>query len=93
MPLYDYKCECGYTGDHFGKLIDSVLPCPKCGGKMKRQISSRFGINMGPVGAYGRFDETLGVYVSTNKQHKEEMRKQGVSLKGDTPKPDGPAWV
>jgi hypothetical protein len=46
---------------------------------MKRQFHSNYGINMGPVGAYGYHDETLGKYISTNKQRKEEMSKQGVT--------------
>jgi putative FmdB family regulatory protein len=41
MPLYDYKCDkCGNEEELF-KPIDTptVLDCPKCGGKMKRQFS------------------------------------------------------
>jgi hypothetical protein len=45
---------------------------------MKRLISSTHGINMG-VGAYGYYDDNLQAYVSTNRQKKELMRKQGVS--------------
>ncbi|MHB8123161.1 MAG: FmdB family zinc ribbon protein [Desulfuromonadaceae bacterium] len=96
MPIYDFLCDkCGRMEERIKKPNETSYPCRDltCNGTMKRQFHSRFGINMGPVGAHGRWDETLGVYVSTNKQHEEEMRKQGVSLKGDTPKPDGLAWV
>jgi hypothetical protein len=45
---------------------------------MKREFHSQFGINMGPCGAYGYFDETLGKYISTNRERKREMARQGV---------------
>jgi hypothetical protein len=58
---------------------------------MKRLMSAPH-INMGPVGAYGYFDENLGKYIGTNTQRREEMRRQGVTEKGATPK-EGQAWV
>ena len=77
MPLYDYDCDCGWTGEIICP-IDASPPCPQCDGNMKRLISSTHGINMG-VGAYGYYDDNLQAYVSTNRQKKELMRKQGVS--------------
>ena len=79
MPLYDYLCpECGLVEDIIAKMDDKLLKHDKCGKTMIRQLHGRFGINMG-VGAYGYYDENLGTYISTNKQRREEMQKQGVT--------------
>ena len=78
MPLYDYLCPCGYKGEHITK-IDQFAKCPKCGKKMERQFSFTHGINMGASGAYGYYDTNLGCYISTNRQRREEMKRQGVS--------------
>lgn len=94
MPfrMYDFECkECGVQEIDVivckeQKSIDCV-----CGSKMKK-VFNTFNINMG-VGAYGYYDETLQTHVSTNKQRKEICRKQEVTPMGDTPKPDGDAWV
>ena len=87
MPIYDYECpNCGTVENIIAKMDDNTLVHDKCQGRMRRLISGSFYINMGPVGAYGYHDETLGKYISTNKQWREEMRKQGVTPKGDTPK-------
>lgn len=80
MPIYSYKCLCGYEADHVGKVDDKTMPCPECLGTMRRQFHSRFGISMG-VGAYGYFDENLGTYVRTNAHKREVMRQQGVTEK------------
>ena len=93
MPLYDYECKhCKEIIEDIIAHIDDDVPCPDCKRPMERLISGTFGINMG-VGAYGYFDETLDKYIHTNRQKREEMRKQGVTPKGDTPKPDGEVWV
>lgn len=90
--LFDFQCtECGYV---FEKIIkEGEKPaCPKCHMPTKKLMSAS-NFNMGAAGAYGYYDENLGKYISTNRQRKEEMRKQGVTEKGDTPKPSGQAWV
>jgi len=89
--MYDFKCtKCGYT---FERIVrrGEMPACPKCY-MPTEQMPSVVNINMG-VGAYGYYDETLDKYVSTNKDKREEMRKQGVTQKGETPKPTGEAWV
>jgi len=48
---------------------------------MKRLLHTQFGINMGAAGAHGYYDENLGTYIGTNKQRREEMKKQGVTEK------------
>jgi len=91
MPVYDYQCDkCKkIEKDVIAKIIEERLPC-ECGSVMRRLMSCTHGINMG-VGSYGYYDETLGKGIGTNKQLREEMRKQGVTKKGDTPK-NGGAW-
>jgi len=42
MPLYEYQCEsCGTRLEHIQKFSDPLLEeCPKCGGKLRKLISS-----------------------------------------------------
>ena len=75
MPLYDYECKCGYTGEYLNHM-EHYEACPKCQTPMKRVFHSQYGINMG-VGAFGYYDENLGTYIHTNRQRREEMKKQG----------------
>jgi putative FmdB family regulatory protein len=78
VPLYDYDCpNCGYEELDFVCHVDDKVLCDKCGRKMNRRFPFTHGINMG-VGAYGYYDENLETYVATNKQRREEMKKQGV---------------
>ena len=78
MPLYEYKCRCGYTGDHIAK-VDEKLKCPLCLKVMERQMPFTHGINMGAAGAHGYYDPNLQCFIHTNRQRREEMKRQGVS--------------
>ena len=42
MPIYEYQClVCGTRTEHLQKFSDPPLPaCPKCGGEVKKLISS-----------------------------------------------------
>ena len=42
MPLYEYECEsCGTRLERIQKFSDPLLEeCPKCGGKLRKLISS-----------------------------------------------------
>lgn len=42
MPIYEYQClVCGTRTEHLQKISDPPLPaCPKCGGEVKKLISS-----------------------------------------------------
>jgi len=95
MPLYDYRCqECGtLQEDVLAKMKEQLRNCEECGGVMKRQMHSRFSINMGGVPTGGYYDSTLGAHVETVTQKKRLMQEQGVTEKGGTPKPNGGAWV
>lgn len=80
MPYYDYECkQCGCIGE-YRTHIDEYEKCPKCKIEMKRVIQP-VNFNMGAAGAYGYYDENLGTYINTNKQRREEMKKQGVTEK------------
>ena len=89
--LFDWECtNCGQVFERMVK--DGEKPaCPKCYMSTKKLMSAS-NFNMG-VGPYGYYDDQLGEYVSTNRQKRELMRKQGVTPKGETPKPNGDAWV
>ena len=81
MPLYDYTCKrCGYKGEHITGF-DEYPPCPKCKKKLTREMPFTHGVSMGAAGAYGYYDDNLGCYISTNRQRREVMRKQGVKEK------------
>lgn len=53
MPTYEYKCEkCGRF-EEFQRMSDEPLKsCPKCGGPVKRLISSNIGIIFKGSGFY-----------------------------------------
>ena len=79
MPLYDYQCpNCNHKDDFITKADDNQI-CPFCNFVMKRLISFTHGVNMGAAGAYGYYDDNLQTYIHTNKQRREEMKKQGVN--------------
>lgn len=79
MPLYDMLCpRCHKTEERIAK-IDEAVQCSHCCATMKRMMPSSHGINMGASGAHGYYDENLQTYISTNRQRREEMRKQGLS--------------
>ena len=83
LRLYDFECSnCNHI---FERLVAprETVDCPKCGYWTKR-LPPIININMG-VGAYGYYDNTLGMGITTNKQRREECIKQGVTPKGDTP--------
>ena len=92
LRLYDFKCpKCGKVQERLVRGSEKVHSL--CCGELAERQFPIVRCNMGPVGAYGYYDETLGTYVSTNQQRRDLMQAQGVTPKGDTPKPDGPAWV
>lgn len=36
MPIYDAKCACGHEARDVYAKMNSLIPCPKCGGTMER---------------------------------------------------------
>jgi putative FmdB family regulatory protein len=67
MPIYEYKCtECNNTLEILQKATDLPLKkCPKCGGKLKKLISSP-AIQFKGSGWY------ITDYAQKNKPEKEE---------------------
>ena len=91
IPVYIYECtKCGTVGEFITKM-DEMQKCPHCGAEMIRPPQAP-NINIGvPHGGY--YDEDLETYITSNKHKREVMRQKGVTPHGDTPKPDGDAWV
>jgi len=83
MPLYDYSCSCGETGE-FITPMDKNQICPHCGKEMTRLLHSRYGIRCGVIDTY--YDEGLGRYITSDTHKRHVMREMGVTHKGDTPK-------
>jgi len=54
MPTYEYVCEeCGYRFERFQSMTEEpVKTCPKCGGKVRRLISTGAGIIFKGPGFY-----------------------------------------
>lgn len=92
LRMFDFECtDCGAVSE---RIVDGDEPqfCGPCGGLMLKK-PPLIRVNMGPAGAYGYYDENLGTYVRTNAHRRELCRAQGVTPKGETPKPSGEAWV
>ena len=83
LRLYDFECtECHKVFENIC-VPDEDVQCPKCYSDAVK-LPPLIRVNMG-VGAYGYYDETLGMGITTNKQRREECIRQGVTPKGDTP--------
>ena len=95
LRLFDFKCtSCGTVAEHIVEAEMEIRKCVDCVEGTMERLPPIFRVNMGPVGSpYGGWNDTLQKYIRTNKQHREECAKQGVTPKGDTPKPNGQAWV
>ncbi len=54
MPTYEYKCEsCGYMFEAFQSIHDEPIKvCPKCGGPVRKLISSSYGMIFKGSGFY-----------------------------------------
>jgi len=76
MPTYEYQCHsCGYYFEEFQSIHDKPIEaCPKCGGKVKRLLSS----------GYGFIFKGSGFYVTDYKRKSEDSSKK----KGDSDKKD-----
>ena len=93
MPIYDYECNhCKETIEDISAKVDEKVKCPDCKKLMTRLMPCTHGINMNG-GPYGYFDETLDKHIPTMKARRDEMEKQGVTPKGDSPKLNSNAWV
>ncbi len=78
MPTYEYKCEsCGYMFEAFQSIHDEPIKvCPKCGGPVRKLISS----------SYGMIFKGSGFYI-TDYKHKNSSSSTGGRNNGGTEKP------
>ena len=77
MPTYEYKCEsCGYMFEAFQSIHDEPIKvCPKCGGPVRKLISS----------SYGMIFKGSGFYI-TDYKHKNSSHSSGNGSSGKTEK-------
>jgi putative FmdB family regulatory protein len=40
MPVYEFKCECGEITEDLVRVDTRAIPCPKCGKKAEKILSS-----------------------------------------------------
>jgi putative FmdB family regulatory protein len=59
MPLYEYKCECGYEGEELVQSSDAPIKCRKCGAKAERKMS-RFASVISGGSPVETIDMTIG---------------------------------
>jgi len=54
MPTYEYECEsCGYRFEEFQSIHDEPIKvCPKCGGPVRKLLSSNYGVIFKGSGFY-----------------------------------------
>ena len=84
MPLYDFRCECGFSAQSIPQRITSphTMKCP-CGLEMKQDYSNYRLTIMGdlPTTGYlkgGYFDDQLDAHIDSTGQRKELMKKKGL---------------
>lgn len=58
MPLYEYKCKCGFIFEDLKKMDEDTASCKKCGGTAKRQMS-----RVASVVAGGSSNETVDMTI------------------------------
>jgi len=81
MPIYEVRCNFCETEREIIAKVDEQVRCEKCGNFLTRLMPSKHGISMGAAGAFGYYDEHLGKYIHTNRQRREEMKRQNVTEK------------
>jgi len=85
MPTYEYQCEsCGYCFEKFQSVHDEpVRFCPKCHGKVRKLISSSYGVIFKGSGFYITDYKNKSNTSSTESKgkQKDESTKKGESAK------------
>ena len=83
LRMYDFKCQtCGLVEEKIVDVSEVVQKCPECAEGTMLRCPPIINVNMGASGAHGYFDSNLGTYIHTNRQRRDEMKRQGVSEKG-----------
>lgn len=77
MPIYEFKCrECDRDFQSFRSVGDTSPPnCPLCSRQMKRKFSS-FGM---PAPFADGWNHQLGSYVSSNRDHADQLKRMSES--------------
>ena len=82
MPLYDYKCACGYTEEKVVPWKESSLspPCPVCDGDMQKQfpIPGGKGIQVFEEGFWEHIDINP-TYVRSRRHLAELCKEKGLT--------------
>lgn len=90
MPLYDYKCECGYEFEEVRTIKErNNVTCSNCGSKPKRVFKTVRFINdvVRVDNKYGEFNPGLGEYITSKSQMKRVAKSKGLEWIGDDPVP------
>lgn len=87
MPIYDFKCECGYEFDSIVKLGTVGKKCPKCGKKAKKifpQKAPRFDLKYNPKSDMVDWDGNTTRFYDEYKKMKAEGKNPRIpALDGD----------
>lgn len=57
MPIYDYRCACGWTGELWGVIGErDNMACPRCARPLERLLAAPMGKMAGQVAKGGGAD-------------------------------------
>ena len=89
MPIFDYKCECGYEEEKIVLDMDShkyEFMCPKCGRhSLKKQFSAgaSFTLKYNPLTDKCDWDGNTTQYYRSYNEAKEKGEKVRIPEKGE----------
>ena len=52
MPLYEFRCDCGYSEEKLAGIYDPSPTCPNCGKELIKQVGSNIMVKMKGEGGY-----------------------------------------
>ena len=84
MPLYEWKCECGFRGDVWASVADrdGFRPEHDCGKRMRRQVGGR-GLLYFEEGRARVSGSLRKKPITSLAEHKRLMKQRGVDEAGD----------
>jgi hypothetical protein len=71
MPVFDYKCGCGYSAKDVLIFTSSVPRCPKCGGELSKDYTD-MKVSFKPD-IPEHYNESLGVVVKSRRDLREKL--------------------
>ena len=79
MPLYDLRCECGYSTEVRAEMDEIHPDCPRCDGKLKRVYSAPPMVKMKGEGGYpARHRQVLNTTKNSKPQLDSKATKEAV---------------